>query len=124
MCLFGTVSEEVRMNRRMVLGSVSAFILPLGGCLGLSPGNDSCIRFRDLSSDAQTEVRTAIESGEYDACGGLAILDEISISEETDIRFENTAYEPAVRHGDAGPQAECSSRYTLTMERVTQTQGC
>ena len=86
--------------------------------------NDSCIRVRELSSAAQTEARNAIETGKYEACGGLALLDEINLSNGLILIYEGTTYEPIIAHGDAGPQAECSSTYTLTMKQISRSQTC
>lgn len=112
------------MKRRTILSAFSVLALPLGGCLDISSGDSSCIRFREFSSEAQAEIRTAVEAGEYNACGNLKLLDEINLSEDPLIRYEETTYEPVIAHGDAGPQAECSSTYTLTMEQSDRNQGC
>lgn len=112
------------MQRRTVLGAVSVLALPVGGCLSGTAGDNSCIALRELSEAAQSEVRTAIETGEYEACEELELLNEIDLSNDPVLLFEESAYEPVVAHGDAGPNADCSSTYTLTIEQSNRDKAC
>lgn len=112
------------MQRRPVLGAVSVLAMPIGGCLNVTADEDSCTGFSELSEAAQTEVRTAIETGEYEACEELELLNEIDLSTNPVLLFEESAYEPVVAHGDAGPNTDCSSTYTLTVEQSNRDKAC
>lgn len=132
------------VRRRTVISGAITGLVSLAGCIGANAGSesnhnsstsqsttatqsptgkgtdDSPIQFQELSEAAQTEVRTAVEQGRYSTCESLALRDEIDLTANPVIVYEETKYEPVIRVG-SGNDEDCGTKYVLTMEPVAPT---
>lgn len=127
------------MHRRRYLRGAAVGLAALAGCLGeVSTGRDEPVpwtdpaattptitAFSELSSEAQHEFESALESGGHteDAYEDLAIAEEASL-----VRYEGRVYAPSVSHGDPGGDyllrlEPWSPRTTVPPANVTRSDG-
>lgn len=134
--------SDPSMQRRTVIAGTITGVLSLAGCIGTgvgsqdspdsssgtptqttqtpteSPNNDAVVAFEELPSEAQTEVKKAIQQGTYSECGSLAVEKAINLEADPLIKYEGQLYKPALMVGGAGKQEDDCAKHILQMDAV------
>lgn len=123
-------------RRRFVVGAMAG-LLSVAGCIepagnpGSGGGSNSteqhsgtqttsdegAVAYDDLSSEAQTEVKKAIQTGKYSECGSLALEKEVDLANDpVFIEYQNEVYETFLMVG-SGKNEDCKV-HGIQMEKT------
>lgn len=76
------------------------------------------VSFDKLPSEAQTEVKTAIQQGMYSECGPLALEKAIDLEADPLINYQGDLYKPEIMIGGAGKQENDCAKHILQIDAV------